>query len=369
MERLSIKNGEDLKDFIDGCTLLGVGGGGNPKEGFNVLYDAIKKQGPIEWKDVKEIDDESIAICTFLMGSTAPLTKEKLKKKEELGLTHLKYSQNLVNAVMEWEKYTGKNVDVIYPLEVGGSNMPVPIAVAKKLGKTIVDGDCAGRAIPEIFQISLMLENVPFWPAVSVDKYGNICIIKEAISLTIAERIGKYLSEVAFGSTGIAGFPVTGKQLKRLLIKGTVSRAYRLGRALNFAREEKKCLSKEMEKYGGKLIFKGQVIKKDWKDEEGYYSGFYSIEGKEEFSGNVLKIYFKNENHIAWKNEKSIVSSPDLICCVDYKDKRPLLNDQINVSSNVEVYAFPCDPILRKKEVIKWICPKYFGFDIKYKAI
>lgn len=364
-----IDNKEDLRDFIDGCTLLGSGGGGNPEEGFSTLSSALSESGPIEWVDVDEIDDDSIAICTFLMGSTAPLTEEKKKRMADLGLTHRKYPMNLINAVEEWEKYTGKKADIIIPLEVGGSNMPAPMAVAKKLGKTIVDGDYAGRAIPEIFQISLMLEDVDFCPAASVDKYGNICIIKEAISNSLAERIGKYLSEVAFGSTGLAGFPISGKQLKRLLIRGSVSKAFRLGKLLKAVRQGELTLQDAMEKEQGRLLIKGGVIKKDWRDEEGYYSGIYEIEGSGEFSGNNLKIYFKNENHIAWVNDEYVVSSPDLITCIDPLTVKAKVNETIELGTQLEVYAFPCDPILRESRVIKRLEPRYFGFDLDYKPL
>jgi DUF917 family protein len=304
------------------------------------------------------------------MGSTAPLTEENKKKMEELGLTEKKFPQNLVNAVLGWEEYTGKKVDVVVPLEVGGSNMPFPMAVAKKLDKIIVDGDYAGRAVPEIFQISLMVEEVNFCPGVSVDKYGNICIIKDAVNIWVAERLGKYLSQVAFGSTGLAGFPVSGKQLKRLLVRGSVSKAYKVGRVLSSARGGEMTLQEGLEQLvGGRLIFKGKVAAVEPRDEGGYYLGFYTIEGDGEFKGDVLKIFFKNENHIAWKNEKCIVSSPDLICCIEPKQIKPVRNNAIKVGDELEVYAFPCNPVLRKEPILKWLSPRHFGFDLDYVPI
>lgn len=369
MEKSRIESQEELWEFIDGCTLLGVGGGGNPEEGFKALSDALNEKGPIEWIDVDQVDDDAIALCIFLMGSTAPLTEEKIKKKNQLGLTTWKYPLNLANAVQEWENYTGKKADIIIPLEVGGSNMPVPMAVAKKLGKTIVDGDYAGRAIPEIFQISLMLEEVPFWPAASVDKYGNICIIKEAISLSVAERIGKYLSEVAFGSTGLAGFPITGKQLKRLLVRGSVSQAYKLGKVLKRVREGKENLRQALEKERAKLLFKGKVTKKEWKDEEGYYIGFHTLDGDDEFKGEKARIFFKNENHIVWKDGNYLASSPDLICCIRPDTVKPVRNEEIEIGSYLEVYGFSCNPIMQRKEVMDRLCPRYFGFELDYEPL
>lgn len=365
----SISNIEEAKIFVDGCTLLGVGGGGNPEEGLKVLSEALEEKGEITWVNVDEVDDNAVAICTFLMGSTAPLTEEKEKQMVTLGLTDKKYPKNMMNAVIEWEAYTNKKVDIIVPLEVGGSNLPIPMAVAKMLDKSIVDGDYAGRAIPEIFQISLMTEDVNFCPAVSFDKYGNICIMKEAISLTLAERIGKYLSEVAFGSTALAGFPVTGKQLKRLLVRGSVSKAYEVGKLLDQAKKDKSRLTSLLETVGMQRIFRGTVIKKEWEDEAGYYMGIHTLKGIQNFEGHELKMYFKNETHIVWIDGEYKVSSPDLICTIEPNLIKPLRNDDIIEGHEIEIYVSGCNPILKSEQVIKYLEPKYFGFDIEYKEI
>lgn len=275
----------------------------------------------------------------------------------------------MMNAINEWEEYTGKHVDIVVPLEVGGSNLPAPMAVAAMMDKKIVDGDYAGRAIPEIFQISLQKEDVNLCPAVSFDKYGNVSIIKSAISLTIAERIGKYLSEVAFGSTAIAGFPITGKQLKRLLVRGTVSQAYRAGELIEEAKAKPKELPKLVKELGMKKIFQGTTIKKEWVDENGYYMGYHYLEGEGEYAGHELKMYFKNETHIVWIDGEYKVSSPDLICTIEPDTVVPLRNDDIVEGTKIAVYQKPCFPILKDERIKKYIDPQYFGFDIDYKEI
>ncbi|MEG1067739.1 MAG: DUF917 domain-containing protein [Anaerovoracaceae bacterium] len=365
----SINSKEEAQILIQGCTLLGTGGGGNPIEGLRVLGEALDDKGKIEWTDVEEISDDATVICTFLMGSTAPLTPEREAEMVKLGLTDKKYPTNMMNAIKEWENYTNRKVDVVVPLEVGGSNLPAPMAVAVMMDKTIVDGDYAGRAIPEIFQISLQKEDINFCPAVSFDKFGNVCIIKDAISLTIAERIGKYLSEVAFGSSALAGFPMTGEQLKRLLVKGSVSKAYEAGKLIEQAKENPKELSNLLSQIGMKKIFRGKVTEKNWKDENGYYLGVHILEGKDEYEGKKLEMYFKNETHIAWIDGEYIVSSPDMICTIEPNTLAPLRNDDIIEGTEIEVYMLPCDPILKDKNIIKYLEPKYFGFDIEYKGI
>ena len=365
----SIKSLKEAKIFIQGCTLLGTGGGGFPEEGLRVLKEALDAKGKIEWRDVGEISDDDIAICTFLMGSTAPMTDQKKSQMVKLGLIDKKYPTNMMNAIEEWEKYTNKKVDIVVPLEVGGSNLPAPMAVATMMGKSIVDGDYAGRAIPEIFQISIQKEEINLCPAVSFDKYGNVCIIKDAMNLTIAERIGKYLSEVAFGSTAIAGFPISGKQLKRLLVKGSVSKAYRTGELIENAKSDPGSLEELLKEVDMRKIFRGKVVKKEWKDEEGYYMGMHTLEGEEDYAGKTLKMYFKNETHIVWIDGEYIVSSPDSICTIEYNTLQPLRNDDIVEGTKIDVYAMPCDSVLKDEKIIKKINPKYFGFDIEYKEI
>ena len=363
---MKIENDRELEDFIDGCTLFGVGGGGNPEEGFRALKSALEEKGAICWINVEGIDDNACAVCTFLMGSSAPMTPERAKQRDEAGLSEIRCPINLMNAVLEWENYTGKKADVVVPIEVGGSNMPVPIAVAKKLDKTIVDGDFAGRAIPEIFQTTLSLEDIPFCPGTSVDKFGNVTIIKEAINIKLAERIGKYLSRVAFGSTGMAGFAVTGKQLKRLIVRGTVSRAFHLGELLRSAREREMPLSAAMESEGGRFIFKGRVVEKKVSEEDNYYIGFTTIKGDD---GRCARIFFKNENHILWKNDNCVVSSPDIICCINPETVKPARNCDIGEGMPMEIYAFPCQPVLKEKKIFQSLCPRYFGFDFDYIPI
>ena len=365
----SISTLDEASILVQGATMLGVGGGGFPAEGLQALKTALEKTGKIEWADVDEVDDDAIALCTFLMGSTAPMTAEKEMQMEKLGLTNKRYPVNMINAIQEWETFMGKNVDIIVPLEIGGSNLSAPLAVATMMGKRIVDGDYAGRAIPEIFQISLQKENVSLCPAVSFDKYGNISIMKSAINLPVAERMGKMLSEVAFGSTAIAGFPISGKQLKRLLVRGTVSEAYRVGEQIQRAKENPQILSENLKTVGMKKLFRGVVTKKEWTDENGYYTGMHFLDGEQEYTGHKLKMYFKNETHIAWVDEQYVVSSPDLICTIEPDTLAPLRNDDIKEGTRVEIYQKACRDVLRDESIKKYIDPRYFGFDIDYREI
>lgn len=80
----------------------------------------------------------------------------------------------MARAVEELVNYTGKRIRAIVPVELGGSNTAVPIAVVSSLNLAIVDGDFAGRAVPEISQCTPSLSDKSIYPISSVDGYGNI---------------------------------------------------------------------------------------------------------------------------------------------------------------------------------------------------
>jgi DUF917 family protein len=44
-------------------------------------------------------------------------------------------------------------------------------------------------------------------------------------------------------------------------------------------------------------------------------------------------------------------------------------NAEIKIGTHLEVYAFPCPPILKEPKILKWLNPKYFGFDLEYIPI
>ena len=83
-----------------------------------------------------------------------------------------------------------------------------------------------------------------------------------------------------------------------------------------------------------------------------------------------FKIWFKNENHVCWKNGQPYVSSPDLICIVDKDTAEPIPNPKMKGAKEVAILALPCKPQLREEKIKNVLCPKYFGFeDIEYVPV
>ena len=139
-----------------------------------------------------------------------------------------------------------------------------------------------------------------------------------------------------------------------------VYKRQQVGKLLREAKEAGKdpvlALTETLECYE---VGRGTITRKEDSDEHGYYWGTVTVDcGKDE-----LKYWFKNENHVLWKNGEPYITSPDLICAVDTDTGEPVPNPSSKVGQNVAVVVLPCKP---EQKDTTLLTPKYFGFDIDH---
>ena len=372
MPTVTLKTRQDIEDFVRGCAFYGTGGGGLPKNGIESLVSEMEKGTEIGWIDVNEVPDDAVTACPFLMGSIAPHTPEVLKEMEGFGLTNPvnKEKERLGKALVELAEYTRKNIEYLVPIELGGANTPGGVAAGLANGIKPIDGDYTGRAIPEIPQTTPYLFGKKLWPISSVDEWGNVCIIKEAINYAMSERIGKLISAGAYGLSGDAGFLMTGKDTKEVIIPGTLTECYNVGKLIREAREAgKDPVAELVSSLGGWVLIKGTVSKKEWEDKLGYYWGTHEVTGEGDYANNTIKIWFKNENHISWKNGEVFITSPDIITVVDAVTGEPYANPVLKEGDNVAVIGLKARPVFRNEKGIGILGPKAFGYDYEYVPI
>ena len=361
---------QDIQDFVRGCTFMGTGGGGDPETGVAWLQAARDDGVEIGWVAPSEISDDAWTACPFLMGSIAPLTDDAKRRMQRLGLTSEPYKSIQAESIRLLEEHMNVKVGAIVAIELGGSNTAGAIAAAGRLGIPAVDGDYTGRAIPEIPQTTPYLHDLPLWPISSVDKYGNLCVIRESVGYEMAERMGKFLAASSFGLAAQAGFLFKGKDMKKAVIQGTLSDCLRIGRTIREARDAgHDPVDKIVKQLNGWLLFEGEVSKKEWEDKEGYYWGTHTVSGRGEFSGSEFKIWFKNENHVSWLNEEPYVTSPDMLNVVNRETAEPYANSQIAEGQHVAVIGLRAIEQFRSPKGIDILGPKHFGFDIDYTPI
>ena len=364
MATMKLENRQQVEDFVRGCTLYATGGGGLPQNGIRSLMTELEQGHTIGWVDVSEIADDAMSCCPFLMGSIAPHDEKTIQEMASYDMTDATSinpeGERMAKAIEELETYSGQKFQVVVPIELAGANTSAAMAAAAKRGMVTVDGDYTGRAIPEIVQITFNYHGYNLLPVASVDEWDNVGIIKATNNPRTTEHIGKLISVAGYGLAGQAGMALDGKRLKETVIPGTLTECYEAGKLLREAKEAGKDPVKELlAAKGGYELGRGTIVKKDDYDGEGYYWGTVTID----CGHTQLKYWFKNENHIVWKDDKPYVTSPDIIAAVDTETGEPVPNPLSYVGQKVALIAMPCKPQQKDSALLT---PRYFGFDIDH---
>jgi DUF917 family protein len=281
-------------------------------------------------------------------------------------------SNSLQAAVEALADYMKIKIGAIVPVELGGSNTPGPLIAGMNLGIPTVDGDYTGRAIPEITQITPEIYGKRSWPLSSVDRWGNVCIIKESVSTPMSERIGKLLSRAAFGGCGMAGFLLKGSEMKQIVVRDSLSKCLALGRAMRTAKANgRDPVTAAIREGAGWLLFRGRVTSTEWDETQAYMYGIGTnrLEGTGDFKGHTFAIWYKNENHITWKDGKPFVTSPDIIAVLDEASGEPLTNADVVEGRHVAVIGMRAIEGFRSAKGLEVLGPRHFGFEIDYAPI
>jgi uncharacterized protein len=371
-----LRSAEDVNDLIRGLTLLGTGGGGRPDLGLEALLPHIEAGRAVPWVAPEAVPDDAWVCSVFGMGSIAPADPLPPEQRAALGYpADWRVAKPMVRAVEELAAYTGRTIAGIVPFELGASNTANPMDTALRLGLDVIDGDCAGRAIPELAQTTAAIAGIPFAPGAIADPWGNVLIVKEVASALLAERIGKMVSIATKlpdmkAPCAHAGFLMRGHDLKRVVVPGGISRSLAVGRSIREALARgQDPVAAAARALGGWVLFRGRVARKEWESRDGYMYGTTTIEGEAAQQRQTLRIWFKNENHVTWLDGKPWVLSPDLVMVMDAKDGTPYTNTLLAEGARVGVVGAAADARTRTPAAFELLGPRHYGYDLDYTPI
>jgi uncharacterized protein len=160
-----------------------------------------------------------------------------------------------------------------------------------------------------------------------------------------------------------------GKELKRIAVPGGITRALAVGRAIRVARARRADpVAAVAEVLNGWVLFRGYVVKKEWESREGYMYGTTTVEGEGPDVGHTLRVWFKNENHVTWRDGTPWVCSPDLIMTIG-ADGTPYTNTLLPEGAHIGVVGAVADPRLRTPVALDLLGPRHYGYDLLYLPI
>ncbi|MEM0247384.1 MAG: DUF917 domain-containing protein, partial [Desulfurococcaceae archaeon] len=181
----SITSIDDAEKLVLGATILGTGGGGDPREGLSMLKGVLEEGKKIDVITLEELPENSLIVVPYYVGSIAPGLKPK---------KGIKIADAIGRAFETMEKELDTRIGAVIASELGGANTPVALSIAARLGIPAIDGDLLGRAAPELHQCTVHIFNIPMYPSVVVSETGNVVVVKEYADIDDYEAIARYLS-------------------------------------------------------------------------------------------------------------------------------------------------------------------------------
>ena len=353
---------EDLPDIARGAALLGTGGGGDPYLGRLLVEQEYRQGRRVQLLDPSEIADDALVIPSAGMG--APTVRvEKLPRGNEPSL-----------ALRTLEEHLGRTADATMPIECGGSNSMVPLLVGAQLGLPVIDADGMGRAFPELQMQTFGVYGVSGSPLAFSGAHDERGVIDTGADNKRLERLARGVTVQMGGTASIALFPMSGKDVRRTAVPGTITLALRIGRCLRESRdrhadpfEALTALFKETMYEHARPVFRGRIVDVERRTTGGFARGKALIQA---FGGDaVLSLVFQNEHLVASVDGRVRVVVPDLITVLDTETAEPITTEALRYGQRVTVFAISAPPIMRTPEALAVFGPRQFGLDVDFTPV
>ncbi|MEJ8567693.1 DUF917 domain-containing protein [Elongatibacter sediminis] len=353
---------EDLVDVGRGAAFLGTGGGGDPYVGRMLATHAIQEFGMPELVAPEDVADDA-QLCTVAMLGAPTVLTEKAACGDDVDL-----------AVRRMEKYLGRSIDAILPVEIGGVNSMLPIMAAARCDLPLVDADGMGRAFPEIQMVSFNIYGVSCTPLVVTDDHLNSLVVDTGTAKR-AEDLVRVASIEMGCSVILSSYSMSGADMKRTAVHGTMSLALEIGRAIARGRHNGNPIDalirhlRTTPYYSEcRVLFTGKVTDLRRETTRGFAIGHCRLSALDS-SDRVMEVTFQNEHLVARENGEVRAIVPDLICMVDSETAEPIPVEALKYGQRIRVIGVSAPPVLRTPEALAVVGPQAFGLEDAFVPI
>lgn len=349
-----------LEPLLSGGTFLGSGGGGEAGNSTFLLKEILANIQAIHLMGLEELDPEEFYAGVGMIGSP------------ELMEEHFPTSLEGIDALERLKVLAGREFRGLMTIECATVNILYPLLVACRAQLPLIDADAMGRAFPEIQMTAFNFAGLPSTPMAVIDGRGQSYDFTEEDNFLMELNRRRIVGEGG-GIGFFAGFPYRGGVLKRVLIPGTISFAYDLGRVFmnpgtysnmldNLIRVTKNSI------YGSAIeLFTGSVVEKERMENLGWRA--ITIRGSGSYAGEEFKILTQNESLIAYRQNRVAAMVPDLISIIDMKTLRPVYNSDLFPGMEVAVIGTPAPLPLKTRKNLDVVGPRYFGCKSGYEPL
>ncbi len=349
----------DARDFVEGAAIMGTGGGGDPNRGAEILLEDLQVGRRLLMSDVEDLEArDGVVVVPYLVGTIA---QSPAQQKDVGDLIRM--------AIRAFESEFHEQVIATLATEVGGLNSAIAFHAAAQAGIPAVDGDVVGRAAPETCHTVLNLAGIPLVPAVVAVSPTDVRVVRQRMSPQQYESTIRGLSTEAHGYVAVVDSPCRPRDVKGVLVLGTMSRSLALGRARREAIRRGEdpvfAVSRELE---GKLVFRGSVSVVELRDEGGFLRGTVTVGGTGEWHGQTFESYILNEHILARRQGAPVVMPPDCVAFLD-DTGRAIMNNALEKGASVHVLAWKSPDQWRTRKGLELFGPRHFGLDFDYVPV
>ena len=354
---------DDLEDFARGAAFLGTGGGGDPYVGRLILQNQLRAGGPLRIITLADLDPASLVVCVAVMGAPTVMT-EKVPSVAALE-----------TSLRQIEQTVGRRADALIPLEVGGINATIPLALGAKLGLPVVNADGMGRAFPEIQMVTFGIYGCPLSPVAVSNERADTVTVRTADNLR-GEVLARAVTVRMGGASHVAMYPMTGEGAARTAIPDTLRLALNIGRIIRTARQDKldpmEALADHLAAHDTPrlctVLFDGKVVDVRRETRGGFNVGHVVLEGGAGYDGRMT-VSFQNENLLAERDGQAVAMVPDLITIVDRETMEPITTESLRYGQRAKVVGLSVPPIMRSRAALDTFGPRAFGLDRDYQPL
>ncbi len=347
---------DDLTHIATGAAFLGTGGGGDPYVGRLLAMNAVEQFGMPSVVDAEALPDDALVFTIAMLGVPTVLG-EKAACGDDVDL-----------AVKRLEQRLGRKADALIGIEIGGINSLLPIMAAARLGLPLVDADGMGRAFPELQMTTFNVGGVSCTPLAMTDDHLTSVVV-DAGDAKSAEDLVRVASVQLGCSVVLSSYPMSGRDLKRTAVKGTLTLARDIGRTLARGRKEGEPVQTLVEYLRTtpyynrcRILHDGKVQDIRRETKMGFSVGHCKLAALDG-SGSFMEISFQNEHLIARQDGRVKAIVPDLICLVDRETGEPIPVDGLKYGQRLKVIATSAAPIMRTPESLATFGPQAFGLE------
>jgi len=365
---------QTINDFVTGLAFLGTGGGaGKIEDALEMLGPVLKSGKGITLVSPDELPDDVWTCAIASWGGRDPDTPPAPAELAQYGLVKEEYTlaERMVEAAKELAAFRGVTLGAVVSMELGASATMGTLLTGMALGIPTVDSDYVGRAIPEAGQSKMDLAGFLPMPMAMVDRWGNISLVKSAVSALMGDRLARQISVAAYGKgVGGASYLAQIRDARKGFVRGSLLKAVEVGLALREGVGTSEPLAPLGRLTGGKVLFTGEAAATEWDDPEAYvFRRFtYRIRGTGRHAGQSCRVWVKNEHHVVWRDETVVGTSPDILMLTDTETNRPLsTRGDVTPGRKVAVFGMKAlDPVWHTPAGLALLGPRHFGFDFDY---